>query len=155
MDKLIEALQATVKAQNDLITYLKAEVERLKSTQIVLNPPLQPQTMPDHQTLPGYPQVPINPCSPIDFPQQPTWPLNPWYGTISISKDGVSLTSSESLPIGAVQTDGKILVDTALNGETSTDAYLVDPNNIGNSSKIFNIGCGPIVEDQVVTRELL
>lgn len=58
--QLIQALEGTIKAQDQLITYLKAEISRLN---LIQNPIVQ-------QYTPGIPQ---------QIP--PTWPFNPLYPT--------------------------------------------------------------------------
>ena len=82
-EQTIEALNQTIKTQQELINYLKAEIERLKTTTVYFPP--QP-----HQ-------------GPITVPNQPNWPnMQPFIGTplppghqqwpygITITSDSVS-----------------------------------------------------------------
>lgn len=82
-EQTIEALNQAIKAQSELISYLKAEIERLKTTTVYFPP--QPNQ------------------GPITVPNQPLWPNNqPFIGTplppghqqwpygITITSDSVS-----------------------------------------------------------------
>jgi hypothetical protein len=72
--QLIEALQNTIKAQNELIAYLKLEVERLKGPQLVFTPPTPaPQPFPQ-------PYSPASPFQPIP-PYQDRWWQTPFIVT--------------------------------------------------------------------------
>src|ERR1035437_3110544 len=52
-NKLIDALNQTIKAQSELIIYLKAEIERLKTSTVYIGPNT-PNTLPPYQGFPWY-----------------------------------------------------------------------------------------------------
>ena len=76
--QLVEALQNTIKIQNELITFLKAEVERLKAAQIA------PASIVG--TL-SYPQPIMGPTISVPFtaPSQPGFPYSQPIGVTTIT----------------------------------------------------------------------
>lgn len=94
---LCDSLKETIEAKDMLITYLEAEVARLKLSQTPTN---APQTIPSINT-PLYPVNP-NPFIPAN-PWQPNYPY-PGYTIVTNSdSSGSALISGTSLPLGAVQ----------------------------------------------------
>ena len=127
----IESLKQVISVQTDLINYLKAEVERLKVSQIYING--QPNVDIGKIGTPSNPTLPLSPwwqpwVSQGPYPQYPGQPLTPPYvitsGTQPIipdpnihigdppgpiggasvsSSERITLTSTAGLPFGSVQ----------------------------------------------------
>ena len=79
----LDGLNKVISVQNELITFLKAEVERLKLSQLYIGPPT---VTPPGQTYPGMPYIPGVPINPI----------YPWYGGPS----SVGTTTTDKIVIG-------------------------------------------------------
>ena len=75
--ELVDALKNTIQIQNDLINHLKQEVERLKASQITINPP----------QLGNPPYTLYQPLQPYTNPHQPgqPYPFGPWWGTMWVT----------------------------------------------------------------------
>lgn len=115
---VIEALKSVISSKEDLITHLKAEIERLKSSQIIINPqpqaPLTPSTPP--ATSPG------NPWNPQPFiPWQPSPTTTPW----SPNLPWYIITSGTKLTIG----------DPPGSSITGATAISVDPKGMTTTNK--------------------
>jgi hypothetical protein len=90
--QLIEALQNTIKAQNETISLLKSELERLKTVSLPLH---------------GNPYINITPSFPIKID-----PLAPPYTiTYTTSSDGQgNITTTSSSPVGTEFVSGCVSV---------------------------------------------
>lgn len=118
---LIKALQTTITAQADLIAHLKAELDRLKSSQINITTPIS--TLP--YTQPTYPYPSPN--------TTPPWPLAPhWQSPFVYTTSGeqskenseIQSTTATTLPLGSVQS-GSSRINTNL--VTLTNSILTTP----------------------------
>ena len=104
--QLVEALQGTIKIQEAFINYLKAEVERLKASQINLSPtpigtfpyvqPIINPLNPGPYTVPSFPPNPWNPLSPPFIITSETTPNS---GTITLTGDPLPIGSVQSSPL--------------------------------------------------------
>ena len=133
--QLVEALQGTIKVQEAFINYLKAEVERLKASQINLSPtpigtlpyvqPIIYPTNPGPVTVPSFPPNPWNPCPPFIVTSETT----PNSGTITVASDG---TLSIPPEVAANFTNNNIvsLSNSILSDADSKYNYLVESNGI-------------------------
>lgn len=95
----LDALNKVISTQNELINYLKTEIERLKASQLVLNPP----------TIPAYPQPPYVPQpglgQPIPFipGTPPQFPYSPFIVTSGDTKSDAIIATGDPLPLGSIQ----------------------------------------------------
>lgn len=84
-EQLIDTLKSAIAAKDDLIDHLKKEVQRLQSSQTIINTPSPPNT-PQPAYLPGHQDTPYSP------PQRTT-----------ISQDDLNKNIITALPPGSIQ----------------------------------------------------
>ncbi len=79
--QLIEALKTTVSVQADLISHLKAEVQRLNASQLYIStqPYISPAVYPGGTSVPWYNPQPLIVTTETTVPKTPDWVSSPTY----------------------------------------------------------------------------
>lgn len=113
----LDSLNKVISVQNELIGYLKAEIERLKLSQLYIGSPNVTPGTPIDRTYPSNP----NPSPWVQpYPGAPYAPQYPWYGP----HPGLIITSDGTRPLD--QSDLKF---TSNIGSGVTAAIIGDSNN--------------------------